>query len=60
MGVAQIEQMDEILARKRRMGALYTELLKDVPGITLQGVRDWAHVNAQQLTLRLGGRLAAP
>ena len=22
--------------------------------------RDWAHVNAQQLTARLGGRLAAP
>jgi perosamine synthetase len=45
IGVAQIEQMDTILARKRHMGDRYTTLLKDVPGVTLQGVRDWARVN---------------
>jgi perosamine synthetase len=53
IGVAQIEQMDDILARKRRMGALYTELLKDVPGITLQAVRDWARVNYWMFGLTL-------
>jgi perosamine synthetase len=45
IGVGQIEQMDDILARKRRMGERYTDLLKDVSGITLQAVRDWARVN---------------
>lgn len=45
IGVGQIEQMENILARKRHMGERYTQLLKDVPGITLQAVRDWARVN---------------
>lgn len=45
IGVAQIEQMDKILARKRRMGELYTALLKGTPGITLQAARDWARIN---------------
>lgn len=35
LGVAQLERIDEFIARKRRMGILYTELLKDVPGIEL-------------------------
>jgi perosamine synthetase len=45
IGVAQIERMANILARKHRMGEYYTALLRDVPGITLQAVRDWARVN---------------
>lgn len=45
IGVAQVEQMDNILARKRHMGEHYTALLKDVPGIAVQGVRPWARVN---------------
>lgn len=53
IGVAQIEQMDNILARKRHMGARYTELLKGVPGITLQAVRDWARVNYWMFGLTL-------
>ena len=53
IGVAQIEQMDQILARKREMGERYTELLKGVPGITLQQVHDWARVNYWMFSLML-------
>lgn len=35
LGVAQLERLDEFIARKRRMGALYTDLLRDLPGVQL-------------------------
>ncbi|MBW4546700.1 MAG: DegT/DnrJ/EryC1/StrS family aminotransferase [Symplocastrum torsivum CPER-KK1] len=35
LGVAQLERLDEFVARKRRMGQLYTELLSDIPGLQL-------------------------
>lgn len=35
LGLAQLERLDEFVARKRKMGARYTELLKDTPGIQL-------------------------
>lgn len=35
VGVAQLERLDEFVARKRSMGKLYTDLLKDIPGIQL-------------------------
>jgi len=35
LGVAQLERLDEFVARKRRMGRKYTELLKDVEGLQL-------------------------
>ena len=35
LGVAQLERLDEFVVRKRRMGARYTELLSDVPGMQL-------------------------
>ena len=35
VGVAQLERLDEFLARKRRMGALYQNLLADLPGVQL-------------------------
>lgn len=35
VGLAQLERLDEFVARKRRMGALYTRLLADVAGIQL-------------------------
>ena len=35
LGVAQLERLDEFVARKRRMGARYTELLSNVPGVQL-------------------------
>ncbi len=42
LGVAQLEQIDDIIARKRRNAALYSELLRDVPGITLPPEAPWA------------------
>lgn len=35
LGVAQLERLDEFVARKRYMGKRYTELLSDIPGIQL-------------------------
>ena len=35
LGVAQLERLDEFVARKRKMGKRYTELLKNVPGLQL-------------------------
>ncbi len=35
VGLAQLERLDEFVERKRQMGRLYTELLKDVEGVQL-------------------------
>jgi perosamine synthetase len=35
LGLAQLERLDEFVARKRRMGALYQELLGDLEGVQL-------------------------
>jgi perosamine synthetase len=35
LGVAQLERLDEFVARKRHMGRRYTELLADIPGLEL-------------------------
>jgi len=35
VGLAQLERLDEAVARKRAMGRRYTELLADVPGLEL-------------------------
>jgi len=35
LGLAQLERLDVFVARKRRMGAMYTEWLKDLPGVQL-------------------------
>lgn len=35
LGLAQLERLDEFVIRKRKMGKLYTELLKDCPNIQL-------------------------
>lgn len=35
LGLAQLERLDEFVKRKRGIGARYTELLQDVPGIQL-------------------------
>lgn len=33
LGVAQLERLDEFVARKRRMGRRYRELLREIPGL---------------------------
>lgn len=35
LGLAQLERLDEFVARKRAMGAAYTELLRDMSGLQL-------------------------
>jgi perosamine synthetase len=35
VGLAQLDRLDEFVARKRAMGELYTSLLADVPGLRL-------------------------
>jgi perosamine synthetase len=42
LGLAQIDRMDEIVARKRRMGQAYTERLSEVAGLELQVQQPWA------------------
>ncbi len=39
LGLAQLERLDEFVARKRSIGARYTELLSNVPGIQLPQAR---------------------
>jgi len=42
LGLAQIDRMDDIVARKRRIGQAYTERLSEMPGIELQVQQPWA------------------
>jgi perosamine synthetase len=42
LGVAQLERVDEIVARKREVAALYTAGLADVPGLQLPAEAPWA------------------
>ena len=42
LGLAQLEHFDQILAKKRWMGAAYTECLKDIPGLQLPVEESWA------------------
>ena len=42
LGVAQLERIDEIVARKREIGRRYNHLLADLPGVQLPTERSWA------------------
>lgn len=42
MGVAQMEQLDDYLAAKRRIAERYAAALADVPGLTLMRQAPWA------------------
>lgn len=42
LGVAQLERIDEIVARKREVAALYTAGLAGVPGVQLPAEAPWA------------------
>jgi len=42
LGVAQMERVDEFIARKRAIAALYSELLGGTPGIMLPVQEPWA------------------
>jgi len=43
IGCAQLEQVDEVLAKKSQIAAWYTERLAGTPGLTLQREAEWAH-----------------
>jgi perosamine synthetase len=68
LGLGQLERIDEIVARKRWMGAEYTRRLKDIKGLQLPAEEHWARnvywmygvvlseeveMDATQLALRL-------
>jgi perosamine synthetase len=42
LGLAQIERMDAIVARKREIGASYSRQLKGLQGIQLPAAQEWA------------------
>jgi perosamine synthetase len=42
LGVAQLERMDQIVARKRTIGQTYGRLLADIDGLTLAPEESWA------------------
>ena len=42
LGLAQVERVDEIVARKRQMGAAYGERLRDIDGLCLPAEKSWA------------------
>ena len=42
LGVAQMERINSLVERKQWQGHEYTERLKNLAGITLQGVQSWA------------------
>jgi perosamine synthetase len=42
LGLGQVDRMDDIVARKRRMGEAYTARLSELPGIELQVQQPWA------------------
>jgi perosamine synthetase len=58
VGLAQVERINEILARKRRMGAIYDEQFAEICGIRVQAKRDWARVNYWMYGLVLDDTIA--
>jgi perosamine synthetase len=56
LGVAQLERLDEVLARKREIAAVYRAGLQDIPGVTLQAEAEWATSSWWMTTLRIDGR----
>lgn len=42
LGVAQMERIEDFIARKRAMAAFYNDLLKNIPGVTLPPEESWA------------------
>ena len=45
IGLAQVERIDDILARKRHAGELYDELFAKIEGVQVQTKRTWARGN---------------
>ncbi|NIQ16147.1 MAG: hypothetical protein GTO02_17670, partial [Candidatus Dadabacteria bacterium] len=43
VGVAQMERFDKFLARRREIGKLYIDGLKDIPGLIMPPKEEWAN-----------------
>jgi perosamine synthetase len=57
IGLAQMEQLDNILAIRKRQMDLYYELLHDVPGINLRSFKDWCDPVHWMMTITLDDSL---
>ena len=53
VGIEQLERMDDILVERRRLAALYSELLGDVSQLQLYDLRDTIRPNWQSYPVRL-------
>jgi perosamine synthetase len=53
VGREQLKRLPEIVATRRRLAARYTQLLADVPGLTLPVEPAWARTNWQSFWVRL-------
>ncbi len=56
LGCAQMELMDETLAKKRAIAARYDAALGDVPGISLMRQADWAMSNFWMYTILIDAK----
>ena len=55
VGIEQLKKLGEIVAERRRLAALYSELLRDVPQLKLYDLKDTIRPNWQSYPVRLTG-----
>jgi perosamine synthetase len=60
LGVAQMERIDHVIERKRRIARLYNSLLKELPGITLPPEAPWARPVYWLYTILIGKKIKIP
>jgi dTDP-4-amino-4,6-dideoxygalactose transaminase len=53
VGRVQLKRLPELLAERRRMAARYADELKEVPGLVVPHVPDWARTNFQSFAVRV-------
>src|SRR6185295_4478366 len=51
LGCAQMEQLEQVVAKKRNIAARYNSALADVPGISLMPEAGWARSNSWMYTI---------
>ena len=56
VGLAQVEQLDEIIRQKRRIVELYRGRLEGIPGLRLQVEKPWAESVYWMVGILLGDR----
>ena len=58
VGIEQLKRLGDIVAERRRLAALYSELLGDVPQLQLYDLKDTIRPNWQSYPVRLSGNVA--